>query len=443
MTHKPGFFDFKEIGNVLLMTCLTLAFYSCASLTSPDYTKRIQAVNKLTDQNTLYKVASTDSNLEVRIAALNRISDQNILYKMAMEEKDPKVRLIAFNGISDQNLINNLAVMSTDKELQLSAITKVTDQDILHKIALKNMLTEVRMAAFNRITDQNIINNLAVASPDAKMRLKAIATVSDQDLLYRIVLDDPNTEIKMTALGRISDQVIIKKFALESKYENIRLVAIHNLTDEDALYKIALGNNSPIIREAAMNRLKPEMLAKLATDFSDIELKLGVIALLNDQAELMKITLNNNDWTVRQAAFRKLNDNSLQSMISEGKDPAVILASRIRLGLVTWNEAFSVETNTKGDLGNVIGAAALVDLPKPTSYDVVEACHNFIKRGDASRIPELISLLNRFGDVSLAEDYLNCGNEKLYSAGADWGRAHGYDIGEGYGSHRVQWGEKR
>jgi len=54
----------------------------------------------------------------------------------------------------------------------------------------------------------------------------------------------------------------------------------------------------------------------------------------------MKISLNNNNWTVRQAAFRKLNDNSLQNMISEGKDPAVILAARIRLG-----------------------------------YDVVEACH--------------------------------------------------------------------
>jgi hypothetical protein len=98
--------------------------------------------------------------------------------------------------------------------------------------------------------------------------------------------------------------------------------------------------------------------------------------------------------------------------------------------------------DSKG-LGNVLGAAALVDSPQPSSAAVVAACHAYIRRGDASRIPELRDLLLRFGDKPLAEDYLNCGQSQLRDAGEEWARAHGYNIGSGAGSHRVRWGEGR
>ena len=63
--------------------------------------------------------------------------------------------------------------------------------------------------------------------------------------------------------------------------------------------------------------------------------------------------------------------------------------------------------------------------------------------GDESSIPELSSLLMRFGDKTLAEDYLNCGNGRLADAAAAWGREHGLNVKTGAGSHRVQWGGGR
>ena len=88
-------------------------------------------------------------------------------------------------------------------------------------------------------------------------------------------------------------------------------------------------------------------------------------------------------------------------------------------------------------------AVSVVDTPQPSLDEVVSACHKFIRLGDASGIPELIFLLNKFGDVILAEDYMNCGENTLEDAGCKWVRGHGYNCTKGYGSNRVRWGSKK
>jgi uncharacterized protein YihD (DUF1040 family) len=329
----------KSFFGLVSLIFVALMLNGCASLTSTNYASRMRAVNKITDQNILFKVVMDDSNPYVQLAALSKLSDQDMLYNVALKAEDKAVKQAAFNKITDQNLINRLAIESGDAEISLNAVRKVTDQDVLHKIVLQN---------------------------------------------------PPNK-----------------------------------------------------IMAAVLEKCEPETLSKIMKESIGQTLKLRIVNLLNDQKQLINIVIDNDDWTVRQAAFGKLNEGSLDVITREAKDPASVLAANIRLGRTNWKEAFSVESSTAGKLGDVIGAAALVDDPQPTPYDVVAACHNFIGLGDASRIPELINLLNRFGDVSLAEDYINCGHDQLYEAGARWGSSHGYSISTGNGSHRVQWGEKK
>jgi hypothetical protein len=56
--------------------------------------------------------------------------------------------------------------------------------------------------------------------------------------------------------------------------------------------------------------------------------------------------------------------------------------------------------------------------------DVIEgvqyACLNLIGRGDESRIPEMVDLLEDYGDKTLAEDYLNCGQPDLHTDFTDF-----------------------
>lgn len=67
-------------------------------------------------------------------------------------------------------------------------------------------------------------------------------------------------------------------------------------------------------------------------------------------------------------------------------------------------------------------------------------CHNYIRQGDESRIPELRELLLRFGDKPLAEDYLNCGHPMMAKAATEWADKHKLSIKAGSGSSRVRWG---
>jgi hypothetical protein len=163
-----------------------------------------------------------------------------------------------------------------------------------------------------------------------------------------------------------------------------------------------------------------------------------------DQAILINVAINDTDWRVRYAAFNWLNNNSLTEICKLTPDQAIVIAAKIRLHETTWGDEFSKSTSSGIALGNLIGAIALVNSPLPASSDVVLACHKFIQLGDSSRIPELIYLLKNYGNVSLAEDYMNCGESTPEEAGCSWGKSHGYKCTSGIsGSNRVLWGSKK
>jgi hypothetical protein len=145
----------------------------------------------------------------------------------------------------------------------------------------------------------------------------------------------------------------------------------------------------------------------------------------------------------RAAKFSSLGKKELSDVVATSKDPSEVLAAKVRLDQTTWANAFESANNGQSELGTVLGAVALVRAPQPATETVVAACHAYIRRGDHSKIPELVSLLVRFGDKPLAEDYLNCGESSLHAAGEEWARNRGYNIGSGHGSHRVRWGENR
>lgn len=92
-------------------------------------------------------------------------------------------------------------------------------------------------------------------------------------------------------------------------------------------------------------------------------------------------------------------------------------------------------------LGDALAAVSLFTQAQPDGVDGVQhACLNLIRRGDESRIPEMVDLLETYGDKMLAEDYLNCGQPDLSAAARQWAGRHGYSFGIGDGSHRVSWG---
>ena len=97
-------------------------------------------------------------------------------------------------------------------------------------------------------------------------------------------------------------------------------------------------------------------------------------------------------------------------------------------------------------------AYALVEIGGPTVEPLIEvlkdensevrniAVDTLIKIGDARAVEHLVEVLNKYGDKSLAEDFLNCGNIQLNKAAHDWATSHGYIISQPSGSSGPSWG---
>ena len=128
-------------------------------------------------------------------------------------------------------------------------------------------------------------------------------------------------------------------------------------------------------------------------------------------------------------------------------DRAMRLAAAQKGGAKSWKEIFDAATArgaTVQMLGDALSAASLFWQVQPDAKSgVQEACLNLIRRGNESRIPEMVDLLEGYGDKTLAEDYLNCGQPDLNREAHAWANRHGYDTHTGAGSHRARWGTGR
>ena len=64
-----------------------------------------------------------------------------------------------------------------------------------------------------------------------------------------------------------------------------------------------------------------------------------------------------------------------------------------------------------------------------------------IKLGIPDSEEKFINVLEKDGDRSMAEDFLNSGSSKLREGAKKWAKEHGYFVSTGSGSHRASWGK--
>jgi len=67
----------------------------------------------------------------------------------------------------------------------------------------------------------------------------------------------------------------------------------------------------------------------------------------------------------------------------------------------------------------------------------------FIFRGVPDSEPVLIDALNEHGDKTMAQDFLNCGNQKLKEAADAWATRHGYEVWSLGGGGSPKWRSKQ
>ena len=117
------------------------------SLKSPDYQVRLKAVEKLTNQALLAKIAKEDNDFRVQHCALSNLT----------ECKEPSIRYEAIGMLTNRSALAKIAFNDKDRDSRHFAIARLTDQDALVKCALNSENGDFRNGAVDRLKDQVLL----------------------------------------------------------------------------------------------------------------------------------------------------------------------------------------------------------------------------------------------------------------------------------------------
>jgi hypothetical protein len=228
------------------------------------------------------------------------------------------------------------------------------------------------------------------------------------------------------------DQTFLAKQTVEDKDSGVRKEAVSILTDQTLLAKVAVKDKNFHVRKVAISKLTDQnLLAKVALESTDSAVWGAAVSKLTDQALLVTLILEGKIWSVRKSAFGQLSPIMLNELAKKASDPAIRLAVDLKLGQRTIFDMLATAIHRDTDLGDVLGAIALLDQEKEaTSIQslVAQACRQVIKNRIVDRIPELKQLLMIYGDWKVAEDFLNSCLTELAIAGQDWADMHGWRV---------------
>jgi hypothetical protein len=165
---------------------------------------RVRAVERLTAQGLLCRIAHEDPWIGVRAAAVRRIFDQDALSEFA-RDRHPDIREAAVRNLDDQSL--------------LAAIFRADD------------VIQVRHAALKGLTDQAALSEIALTSSDGYARKVAVERLSDGVALARIVKSRGDAVTRLAAVRKLTDPVILEELARNEGEElvSIRICAARRL----------------------------------------------------------------------------------------------------------------------------------------------------------------------------------------------------------------------
>lgn len=179
----------------------------------------------------------------------------------------------------------------------------------------------VRLDAVTTTTDDTVLTQVAMNDADPSLRWAAVARIHEQAILDKIAMEHWDSECRKEALKRVTNQVVLSRIALWDEQLDNRVLAVKTLTDQNTLITLSLGIQWP-------------ELAKYATE------KLIYHVASGNQGVLRQIVNSSRSSDARKVAFNGLtNTTSLAALQEETTDPAVALATEVRLGSVTWSDA--------------------------------------------------------------------------------------------------------
>jgi|GEM_PF-1101102 len=227
----------------------------------PEPEKRIQAVEKLTDQRLLVEVACTDGSSRVRLAAAGKIEGDPDLAEVARNAQELDVRLAAVERISSQELLAHIIKTRKNYELMGACFSRITDKNVLEAIAEDTGYNPAaRRIAVEQFADESYLADLA--GPDTRSAPDRDPDMGP-DMGNEADADDPPGESNVDTLLEMYGNVRVVRAIGRFRHSEKAVSALGKIArkgGESAMLAIdylcrALGSSNESVHNRAFNEL--------------------------------------------------------------------------------------------------------------------------------------------------------------------------------------------
>ena len=233
------------------------------------------AIEKLTDQGLLKKVALKDENSGFRERALERIEkpDYNLLKKIVLEDESIGMQLNALKRLRSQSLLTE-----KDQDWFCAYLLKIAPAKSL--LSLSPPLPRKFQDTFIGITRDIVTNpKLIYKLLGTDIGWEVVRDIEDESLLAKIAQDEKlEWKIRKEAVSQIKSEKILKKI-IENGTDEVLIanaIANKNLRDQEYFTKLALEHKDWKVRTAAVKRISPfqkDILKQIAENDPDEHVK--------------------------------------------------------------------------------------------------------------------------------------------------------------------------
>ena len=249
-------------------------------------------------------------------------------------------------------------------------------------------------------------------------------------------------------------KVIIKEFisaglSKSGAKKTIREAKLH-IYESNSCEKKTMAQSMP----AAKSESSDVSTNKQSTSLAFWIILIGVISAIilygieTDEQLLTKMNTGMASGSFRnQPKALKAVSKLLRRGHARAKDPRVVDRLITTGALLLTDNAEWIDKNEAKRVYNLLKRyddKTVVDgLVRKVIRDTTNRLHVLflgIKLGIPGSQERLNQILDKHGDIKMAEDFLNSGSSELYEGGKQWANNHGCSIMSGMGSHRASWG---
>jgi len=163
------------------------------------------------------------SDPTVRLRAMEALTDESILVRMACEDPELEIRHRAVDRLNGTDALRSVALDGEYLDARLKAVARIDDARCLAEIMRERKNPELMMACFEQIKDQQVLEAIARdPAYNVTARRIAINMFADQELLADILKSVRAPALRQAAAEKIEDPELRRAAEKQAQAEQAR-----------------------------------------------------------------------------------------------------------------------------------------------------------------------------------------------------------------------------